>query len=180
MGAIISLGSTAAWWDTSELKWWSAVHNQHWTFIHVFLLYVGANILVFLSAALGLQLAPSASAAPACATPPSPAGSCRIIKVSPHGQLTVFISHHPNITKGSPQHCWMIVRYAILLLVTTVICCIMLAPGLQDTLAKVTFQTDVCPTLNIFSDGLHHTICSGPLLLLPWGSGGYPRPARVW
>jgi len=44
------------------------------------------------------------------------------------------------------------IMYAILLLVTTVICCIMLAPGLQDTLAKVPFCTshgDLIDTHNL-------------------------------
>jgi len=44
--------------------------------------------------------------------------------------------------------------YAILLLLTTVVCCIMLAPGLQDNLASVPFCKSHKSGLNSFSDGL--------------------------
>jgi len=42
------------------------------------------------------------------------------------------------------------IMYAILLLLSTVVCCIMLAPGLQDSLASVPF----CKHGNSFSEGL--------------------------
>ena len=46
------------------------------------------------------------------------------------------------------------IMYAILLLLTTVVCCIMLAPGLQDSLASVPFCKSHKSGLNTFSDKL--------------------------
>jgi len=46
------------------------------------------------------------------------------------------------------------IMYAILLLLTTVVCCIMLAPGLQDSLASVPFCRSHKTTLDSFSEGL--------------------------
>ena len=44
--------------------------------------------------------------------------------------------------------------YAILLLLTTIVCCIMLAPGLEDSLQSVPFCKSHKSGLNSFSDGL--------------------------
>jgi len=46
------------------------------------------------------------------------------------------------------------IMYAILLLLTTVVCCIMLAPGLQDSLASVPFCKSHEGTLDSFAAGL--------------------------
>ena len=46
------------------------------------------------------------------------------------------------------------IMYAILLLLTTVVCCIMLAPGLQDSLASVPFCRSHQGSLDTFSAGL--------------------------
>ena len=46
------------------------------------------------------------------------------------------------------------IMYAILLLLTTVVCCIMLAPGLQDSLASVPFCKTHKTSLDSFSEGL--------------------------
>jgi len=46
------------------------------------------------------------------------------------------------------------IMYAILLLLTTVVCCIMLAPGLQDSLSSVPFCKSHKTTLDTFSENL--------------------------
>jgi hypothetical protein len=46
------------------------------------------------------------------------------------------------------------IMYAILLLLTTVVCCIMLAPGLQDSLASVPFCKSNGGSFESFSEGL--------------------------
>ena len=44
--------------------------------------------------------------------------------------------------------------YAILLLLTTVVCCIMLAPGLQDSLASVPFCRSHKSSLDSFGENV--------------------------
>eukprot|EP00092_Neocalanus_flemingeri_P108613 GFUD01139490.1.p1 GENE.GFUD01139490.1~~GFUD01139490.1.p1 ORF type:complete len:483 (+),score=150.86 GFUD01139490.1:55-1503(+) len=46
------------------------------------------------------------------------------------------------------------IMYAILLLLSTVVCCIMLAPGLQDSLASVPFCKSHKSSLDSFTEGL--------------------------
>ena len=46
------------------------------------------------------------------------------------------------------------IMYAILMLLTAVVCCIMLAPGLQDSLATVPFCKSHKSSLDSFSEGL--------------------------
>ena len=46
------------------------------------------------------------------------------------------------------------IMYALLLLLTTIVCCVMLAPGLQDSLASVPFCKTHKGALDSFSDNL--------------------------
>jgi hypothetical protein len=47
------------------------------------------------------------------------------------------------------------IMYAILLLLTTVVCCIMLAPGLQDSLASLPFCKSQKNSFDSFAEGLN-------------------------